>query len=83
LQGRELARQEKKRTLQVIGVDDINRKLDVEVNTALEPVDRQLSQLKSTLDSQTLRNQQLKVVTSIIPPSHSYSLSLQLMSGVV
>ena len=57
-----MARDEKLRALRVIGVEDINRKLDVEVNVALEPIDQQLSDLRSTLDAQIQRNNRLKVI---------------------
>jgi len=62
LQGRQLVRDEKQRALRVIGVDDINRKLDAEVNSALDPVDQDLSNERSTLDSQLQRNNQLKAI---------------------
>jgi len=60
--GRQLVRDEKQRALRVIGVDDINRKLDAEVNSALDPVDQDLSNERSTLDSQLQRNNQLKAI---------------------
>jgi len=50
----------------VIGVEDVNKKLDVEVNAALEPVDQELSEVRSTLDSQIQRNSKLKVVQLIV-----------------
>jgi len=57
-----MARDEKLRALRVIGVEDVNRKLDVEVNVALEPIDQHLSDLRSTLDAQIQRNNRLKVI---------------------
>jgi len=63
LQGRQVARDEKQRALSVIGVEDINKKLDSEVNRALDPVDNELSDLRATLDGQLQRNSQLKVIT--------------------
>ena len=60
-----MAWDEKQKALQVIGVDDVNRKLDTEVNRALDPVDRDLGDLRSTLDSQLQRNRQLKVEQTI------------------
>jgi len=56
-----MARDEKQRALRVIGVEDVNKKLDVEVNVALKPVEQQLDEVRSTLDSQIKRNNQLKV----------------------
>ena len=50
----------------MIGVEDVNKKLDVEVNAALEPVDQELSEVRSTLDSQIQRNSKLKVVQWIV-----------------
>jgi len=50
----------------VIGVEDINKKLDTEVNKALDPVDNELSDLRGTLDGQLQRNAQLKVVICVI-----------------
>ena len=56
-----MARDEKQRALRVIGVQDVNKKLDVEVNAALEPVDQQLSDVRSALDTEIRRINQLKV----------------------
>lgn len=56
-----MARDEKLRALNVIGVDDVNKKLDIEVNNALDPVDQDLADLRASLDRQVQRNNQLTV----------------------
>jgi len=56
-----VARDEKLRALNVIGVDDVNKKLDIEVNNALDPVDQDLADLRASLDRQVQRNNQLTV----------------------
>jgi len=56
-----MSRDEKQRALQVIGVEDVNRKLDIAVNEALDPVDHHLTDLRSALDSQQQRNNRLQV----------------------
>lgn len=71
-----MARDEKHRALCVIGVEDINKKLDTEVNRALDPVDSELSELRATLDGQLQRNSQLKVV--IDHSSHQSPISQQI-----
>jgi len=67
----------------VIGVEDVNKKLDVEVNAALEPVDQQLNDVRSKLDAQIQRNNQLKVnirrMKNIFPSSSVQSSSVGAM----
>jgi len=58
---RKVAMDEKQRALNVIGVEDVNRKLDIEVDKALDPVDQDLNDLRSTLDRHLQRNNNLKV----------------------
>jgi len=60
-QGRQSAKDEKHRALLVIGCEDVNRKLDIEVNKALDPVDIELTDLRTALDAQLRRNRKLKV----------------------
>jgi len=59
--GREMSRDDKQRALRVIGVEDVNRKLDIAVNEALDPVDHDLTDLRSAVHSQQQRNNQLHV----------------------
>jgi len=56
-----MARDEKQRALNVVGVADVNKKLDLEASKALDPVDQDLADLRSALDRQTQRNEQLQV----------------------
>ena len=64
-QDRQVARDEKQRALRVIGVDDVSRKLDIEVNRALDPVYQDLGDTQSALDRQLHRNNQLRVCTHV------------------
>jgi len=60
-QARQVAREEKQRALRVVGVRDINKRLDLATNNALDPVDNDLGDLRSTLDRHQQNNVQLMV----------------------